>query len=433
MTGMSKFKPVLLAALAGVFAFASTAAAQPLSTSMTTRPDAPDDAYEMRYSQGLMVSARLVDEDGAPVAGELVTFHLGADDVDTFQFADAFTSAAGVAVARLTIAKDRHGQDDFAAAAGTPEAPGKLYQVTARYTPTFEDPGCSGDAGVVVDGGVETSYCASEATHEVFVGVETSALTLAPGNELALDEEITLYATLVDENGDAPASGDEVDGNTEKPIAGRTVTFFYDLDGNGSPSLDERLGTADTASNGVAAFTFSADPAYVVAGDFATGLHAQFGGDDKYSIAGASARLLVHPGAPDPTRTLLVVDPDTLPSDGLSTATITATLVDAYANPLGVDAPSYDVGFETTQGVIGDVDYDPVTGRYETTLRSTAGTGTAEVTVLVDGAAGASVSVEFTPYGCDCDASSRSSTSGTLVLALLLLSMRTLTSRRRQR
>ena len=103
---MSKLSVSSFAASLLVFSLlvgGSTAAqAQPVSTTLTLNPLAPDDAYEMRYSQGLMVSARLTDEDGAPVAGELVTFHLSSDDIDEFQFADAFTSADGVAVARIT-------------------------------------------------------------------------------------------------------------------------------------------------------------------------------------------------------------------------------------------------------------------------------------------------------------------------------------------
>ncbi|MCP4501021.1 MAG: hypothetical protein GY822_13765 [Deltaproteobacteria bacterium] len=436
---LSRFSVFVASSFLVAFASFATfsAHAAPLGTQLQMRPNDATEPYEVRYSQGVMVSAKLTDDEGNPISGKLVTFHLsqeGGGAIATlaeFQFADAFTAADGVATARLVIAKGMHGQADFAAARASVDLPGLPYQIVARYIPTFLPDACQSDggivdvdAGIIGDGGViADEYCASETAYELFVAVENSSLTLAPGNELALEEEITLFATLVDGNGDAAASGDQVDGSVEKPISDRSVTFFYDLDGNGSPSLDERLGTAQTASNGVAAFTFKADPTYVVAGSFETGLHAQFGGDDHYSIAGASARLLVTPGAADPSRTLLSAEPLELPSDSSSTTVITAILVDAFANPLSVDSPVVDVTFATTQGKLGDVEYDPVTGHYLTKLQAPAQTGTAVVTVSVDGEEGASVDVTFLPFGCDCDAGGNSTAPSLLLFCLLLLGL----------
>jgi len=93
----------------------------------------------------------------------------------------------------------------------------------------------------------------------------------------------------------------------------------------------------------VAAFTFTADPAFVTAGDFDAALHAEFPGDDRYGVARTSTALLVRARGPDAARTIVEVDPSTLAANGADTATVTVKLVDGDGNLLGPDADEHDV------------------------------------------------------------------------------------------
>ena len=428
------------------------AAADP--TTLAANPAQGGQAYVARYSTSVVVQAQLL-EDGAPLAGALVGFYaqrLGDVDggdtalTDPFLFADGFTAADGVVTARLKLIAGAHGQSDFIAAPPGPNSPGEPYRLRMVYVGDLPegDPGClpvvdAGvpDAGIVdaggdpdggpTDGGTLDAgdpdagpppvvpTCSSETTIDLYVASETSNLVLAPGNEVSLGESIPLIATLTDADGDEPPEGETV---TAKPLAGRTITFFYDLDGNGSPAANERLGTSQTNGNGQAVFDFVADPTYVVAGVQTEGLHAQFGGDDQYGLSGASARLTVFAGGADPDRTLLTASPTEIDSDAISTSVITAILVDAFNNPLDLDAPEEDVVFTTTLGTIGEVERDIVTGDYTAILTSSREPGDAVVTIEINGVAGASVTVRFLGGSCDCD---QTGSGGEGILALLAL------------
>lgn len=428
---------------------AASAHAEP--TTLVANPADPGAAYVARYSTSVVIQAQL-EEAGAPLSGALVGFYarrIGESDggstalTDEFLFADGFTAADGVVTARLRLIEGAHGQDDFIAAPPSPNSPGEPYRLRMVYVGDLPegDPGCipptPTDGGVnVADGGPndggpadagpppEVPTCSSEVEVDLFVSSETSTLVLAPGNEVSLGDSIPLIATLTDEDGDEPPEGEN---EVEKPIGGRTITFFYDLDGNGSPASNERLGTAQTNNNGQAVFDFVADPTYVVAGVQAEGIHAQFGGDSQYGLSGASTRLTVFAGGPDPDKTLLSAEPAELPSDGFSTSTITAILVDEFNNPLDIDSPDEDVNFTTTLGEISDIERDIVTGDYVAVLTSSREAGDATVTVEVDGVAGSTLTVRMIGGGCDCDQASGQGWStllGALFLGALLLRRR---------
>lgn len=427
----------------------SVAHAEP--TTLVANPADPGEAYVARYSTSLVVQAKL-EEAGAPLSGALVGFYarrVGDSDggstalTDEFLFADGFTAADGVVTARLRLIEGAHGQDDFIAAPPSPASPGEPYRLRMVYVGDLPegDPGClppaPTDGGVDIgDGGPadagpppEVPTCSSEVEVDLFVSSETSTLVLAPGNEVALGESIPLIATLTDEDGDEPAEG-EVE--VEKPIGGRTITFFYDLDGNGSPASNERLGTAQTNNNGQAVFDFVADPTYVVAGVQPEGIHAQFGGDNQYGLSGASGALTVFAGGPDPDNTLLSAEPQELPSNGFATSTITAILVDAFNNPLDLDSPDQDVNFTTTLGEISDIERDIVTGDYVATLTASREAGDAVVTVEVNGVPGSSITVRMLAAGCDCDQATGEGWStlwAAFVLGALLLRRRRIVAR----
>lgn len=396
-------------------------------TALAPNPDEGGAAYTARYSQAVSLTARLTEADGAPVAGRRVSFFLrrGDDDATEFLVEDPVTDAAGYATARLVLV-DGFRNQSFVAAAPTAEVPGERYVVRVSFPGDPEATGCDVDAGPApdagpADGGVEP-LCESEAEVELFVALETSTLVLEPGNEVVLGESIDLIATLTDANGDAPTAGTAVDGNQPKPLAGRTVSFYYDADGNGRPSAAERLGAAETNANGVAVLEFLADPAFVRAQNEEAGVHAQFGGDDQYALSGAQQSLVVTPAAPEPANTLLEVTPDELLADGFSLVEVRATLVDPYNNQLGPDDELYDVSFTTDVGTLeGTAERDPLTGDYLQQLKAPRKGGTATVQVHVDGVAGPSKEVRFLDRGCGCQGAGDSAPLAGLALFTLLV------------
>ena len=389
-------------------------------TTVMVRPEAPGDAYVARYSQAVLLSARLLDDSGAPVAGRRVSFFLQhqGEESSRFLIFDPFTAADGVAQARLVLTAGSHGQADFLAGVPGPDSDGEPYEVIVRFAGDVaaDDPACAVDAGVLVDGGVpadggepEVLLCPSEDTLPLYLAVETTTLVVAPGNDGALGSALTLIATLTDPNGDAPQEGDAVDGTEPKGIEGASVDFFYDLDQNGSPSLNERIGTATTNRDGQAVIDFVADPAVgVVAGLYDRGIHAQFGGDERYGLSGGAAALTITPGEPDATRTLLTADVTEVPADGFSEVAITATLVDVFNNPIGVDAPPADVSLTTSLGeIVEPPELDLLTGDYHAVFKAGFEAGTATVQVVVNGEPGATLDITLLeqPF-CNCDAAS---------------------------
>jgi len=393
----------------------------------------PGGAHVLRYSQGVLVRAGLIDDEG-PVAGERVSFTLTHDaSGESFVVDDPLTDALGVATLRLTFVDGRYGGQAFVADDPTADQPGEPYTITARFLGDLDadDPACApGDGGVVDAGALR---CSSETTGAIFLQRENVALAVQPGNVVPLGGEITIAATLVDENGDAPLAGTDVDGSDELPVDGVSIAFFFDLDGNERPEAGEILGTATTDASGVARLDFVADPALYPSGDFAQGLHAQFGGDERYAIAGATGRITVEGGAPVPANTVIEAEPEEAPADGDSRIVLTAILVDEGQNPLGPEAPPVSVHFTSTLGTVLEEEalYDVLTGQYTQEVRAPEQGGAATVTVVVDGVDGATRTITWTDTGCACSETARTPTVVEASFALGLVWL--VASRRRER
>jgi hypothetical protein len=398
---------------ASLLIFASLLAlkAAAVPTSLMLRPEQPEQPWAASYSQAVMLRARLLRTDGQPIAGERVAFRLQRGDENSdFLIEDPVTDAEGFATARLTLVNGRHGGQTFAGRPATPEQPGERYLVKARFRGAPFAEGCDElDAGPAPDGGAE-ALCDAEDALELYVGLEKSTLVIAPGIELQLGDVVQLVATLTDDNGDAPVAGTASDGTSPVALTGRRVGFFYDVDGSGSPQENERIvcantgvGHALTNADGRAACEFFADPAFIRTVNVLDGIHAQFGGDEQYSLSGASQAIRVRAGRPDAERTLLAVTPDEARADGFSLLVVEARLVDEENNLLSLDDPSYDVAFTTDLGTLeGAVEQDPLTGHYRQTLKAPRQPGDATVQVLVEDVQGSTAQARFEGGGCSC-------------------------------
>jgi uncharacterized protein (TIGR03382 family) len=387
--------------------------------------------YSARYSQGLNLELLLTTPEGTPLDGTqacrtaaspdaacALTVELradGTDDVVLITAPDVVVDAAGRARARLTLVDGRHGGAAFASA---PE--GLPHTLTVRFfgagipLPDATDPECAAGADDVVDG----RLCPQSATSTLAVFPEVPALEFAQDVVMGLGETVTVFASITDETGDADLAGEAVDGTASKALAGLPIRFAYDVDGDGRPSADEFFPEAVlTNEDGIAAFDFTADPTFVVAGIAEAGLHAEFAGDARYAIARTSTRLTVNASAPDPARTIIEVTPDSIAANGADEAVIRVRLVDEGGNILGADSPPADVAISTDLGRLLDtVERNPLDGTYGQTLQSGRAGGVATIRVTVDGEAAGEVTVTIVGReGCTC-----SGVGGTAPLAFVL-------------
>ncbi len=409
------------------------------SSKVTLTPGSP--SLSARYSQAVALEATLAKDgvalDGSSACDEpstvlvelcRVRFELvpaSGGDIILITEPDVVVDAAGRARARLSLVDGRHGGASFQS---DPE--GFDYTVTARFLgagipqPDVSDPDCQDGAPDIDDG----TLCPQVGVATLSVTPEIPALEFAQDIIMNIGERVTLAASLVDETGDADAAGEAVDGTAEKALEGVSIRFFYDVDADGRPSADERLGEAVTNAAGVAAFEFFADPSFVTAGVFEAGLHAEFPGDARYALARGSVRLTLNAGGADPAATIIEVSPKTLNGNGVDEAVITVRLVDENGNILGPDSPDADVVVSTDLGrILDDVERDPLDGTYGAVLRAPRQGGTATVTVTVDGEAAGSATVDIIgKQGCTCGSSTLSGSA----LALLLMP---LVRRRRRR
>ncbi len=390
-----------------------------------------DTSLSARYSQALNLELNLHTPDGAPIDGTAacpgracaLSVELRPDrggDVVLVTEPDVFVDAAGRARARLTLVDGRHGDARFESA---PE--GLAHTLTVRFRgagvplPDVTDPECAAAAADVIDG----RLCPATATATLLIFPEVPALEFAQDIEMGLQETVTLFASIADETGDADVAGDAIDGSARKPLAGIPIRFAYDVDGDGRPSAAEFFpDAAITNDDGVASFSFTADPAYVVAGIAEAGLHAEFAGDARYAIARTSTRLTVNASTPDPARTIIEVTPDSLDANGLDAAVVRVRLVDTNGNILGADSPVADVAMTTDLGRLLDVvERNPLDGSYSQTLQAGRAAGTATVVVTVDGAAAGEASVELIgPSGCTCASAGALDPLGWVGVALVL-------------
>ncbi len=422
---MSTARPgaAALALLGCVLGSAPPAAAQ--VTTLTVRPEAPGEAYEARYSQAVLITVQLDGPEG-PLAGEQVVIEVQAEGADApVTLLPSPTDGQGRAIARLTLVNGRHGGASFPAA-----EQGLPYSIRASYAGTADEdePACAADAGVPEADAGPSGTCPSEGEGQLLVTLENVVLQLEPGNMAALNEEMTLIATLVDANGDAEVGGTAIDNDEPKPIAEASVAFFFDLDGNERPSADERIGASPTDANGIAVLTFLVDPAIFPAGEAEEGLHVQFGGDDRYAIAGASGRVSIEAGGPDPDRCVIEIDPPDaeLIADGTATLTLVGTLVDEANNILGIDAPDHEVSFTADQGTVllEGAERDVLTGTYSQGYRVPDVEGDATVTIVVDGVAGNTRTLTFEGTGCACVSTRVRAPAGLAALALVAFTFR---------
>lgn len=389
-----------------------------------------DESHSARYSQGLNLDLTLTTPDGSPLDGTacpdapctlVVELQPAAGgDVVLVTAPNVFVDAAGRARARLTLVDGRHGGATFAAA---PE--GLDYTLTVRFfgagvpLPDVTDPECAAGADDVDDG----RLCPQSATSTLKVFPEVPALEFAQDIVMGLGETVTLFASIADETGDADLAGEALDGSARKPLAGLPVRFAYDVDGDGRPSADEFFPDAVlTNDDGVAAFDFTADPTFVVAGIAEAGLHAEFAGDARYAIARTSTRLTVNASAPDAARTIIEVTPDSIEANGVAASVIRVRLVDENGNILGADSPPADVGITTDLGrLLDSVERNPLDGTYSQTLQSGRAGGVATVRVTVDGEAAGEVTVTIIgPEGCTCHGVGGSAPMWAAAIALAL-------------
>jgi MYXO-CTERM domain-containing protein len=392
-----------------------------------------DPPTSAEYSQGVALQIALSDTGGAGLDGTAACGDEPCRVVVTMRAADGsgalvqvtepdvVVDAAGRARARLVLVDGRHGGATFR---GAPD--GFAYTLTARFAgagtplPDADDVDCQPDAAVTADG----RLCPAQATTTLLVLPETPALAFAADLEVSIGDTVTLAATLTDPNGDA--SGDDVDGPGPRALGGLPIRFAYDVNGNGRPEFidGELLGEATTNELGVAAFSFTADPAFVTAGDFDAALHAEFPGDERYGVAQTSTALLVRARGPDAGNTIVEVDPTTLPADGTATATVTVKLVDSFGNLLGPDSDPHDVAIATDLGLLqDDVERSPLDGFYRQRLRAQRRPGTATIAVTVDGDDAGSVELVFEgdAGGCACSPTSSSGSPVDVAVAAFAL------------
>lgn len=423
----------LLAVLTASLTPVSARAAE--ATAVTVGAPSP---AEPRYSQAIAVTAHLARASGAAIAGtecqnngagqpcrvEVSIARASAPD-DVAAVFDPPTDTNGDALVRITFVDGRYtiGGQPFDFVADDTGAP---YVLTFRFRGKGDGLITEPDCTTPDTGGL----CPSLATVEVPLFLETAEISLGAGLEGGLGDTITLSAELQDPTGEAAAGGTDVDGNAPLVLAGRSVAFFYDADNNGRPDASELIDRADTNASGVASLTFTLNPDFVRAGTFENGIHAEFGGDDRYGVARASARLVVRPGSLDVASTILEADPKEIPADNFTKTTIRARLVDRFNNPLDETSEPHELVFTTTAGrLLGEVERDPATGTYSQELQAQIKPDTATVSVTIDGEEGPAIDVVMTGEegGCSC-ASAGAPLSG---LALVVLAV-VRTCRRRQ-
>lgn len=391
---------------------------------------------EARYSQGVNVEVLLRDATGAAIDGACDPDGIGLDpcvvvvevaptgsidpaEIISVTAPDVVVDASGRARARLTFVDGRYGDTRFVA-----DAEGASYTITARFPgngPRATDADCQEGAAGVANG----QHCPSTVSTTILLFPEVPALIFTQDVDIALGDTVTLAATLRDDTGNAELASADLDGSGPLLLEGLPVRFFYDASGDGRPSASERIGEAITNAFGVAAVEFTALPPDVVAGSNPAGLIAEFPGNDGYALARTSVALTVSSAAaPDPARTIIEVTPDVISLDAASDAVVRVRLVDANNNILGADAAARDVVISTDFGrLIDGVERDALDGSYSQVIRAPRETGTATISVTVDGVAAGSIqlAVEGPAGGCTCaNTTTLAPTAGVLVLVAVL-------------
>ena len=423
--------------LAGIVSAAPARAAQ--FTALTI--DAPALA-QPRYSQAIEVVVHFsLATDGAAVPGTAcaqgcrVQVAIGPESTPGtfFSVSDPIVDAAGAASTRLAFVDGRYGTDSAFVGADD-GAPWVLRACFLGYgvapgTPCQPSPAAACAVGAVED--ANGDLCPSSTTRTIALFPEIPSLALGLGFEGQLGTEIVISAEVSDATGDAAAGGTDVDGPQPTLLVDVPVQFFYDADNDGRPSLNESLGTTNTNAAGVASMTFLLDPLYVRAGSYDNGIHAEFSGDDRYGVGRSAARLVVRPADVDLGKTIIEVEPDSIPADNVSVALVRVRLVDVFNNQLDETSDAHDVQITTDLGrLLDQVERDPTQGFYSVELQSTRAPGTATVTVTVDGTEVGTATVEMVGESCRCahggttDAANAHAAASALALLAAMLARR---------
>ena len=420
-----------------VFAGPAHAAQRTLLTveAPTLPGGAPLAVGQPRYSQAVSVVVHLALEDGTPIGGTVcspacsVIVNIGPadggdDELIVVNPQGFVTDTAGAATARITFVDGRYREGS----AFPSSADGVPYTIDAVFLgagagQVQTNPDCVASAVEDVDG----DLCPARAAITTALFAETAEIAPALGLQGALGDELTLSAELADPNGDAALGGTDVDGAGPLLLAGRTVTFFFDVDKDGNADGDtEIVGTAETNQAGVASLAFTLDPDFIRAGEYAGGLQAEFGGDGRYGVARAGSRVVVRPADVDVARTILEVTAATLPADGVAQSTITVRLVDLFNNTLDETSEAHDVVITANDvGLLLDsIALDLLTGVYTQVLQARRIDGTVTIGVTVDGVtAPATVAIVIEGAG-GCRCSSAASAPSLVGLCLLLVALR---------
>lgn len=213
-------------------------------------------------------------------------------------------------------------------------------------------------------------------------GTPTATVTYAPGAASAEGSTITATAHTVTAGGSTPVTVAvrDINGNPLGAAgAGRTVAMTTNLGTISAPATDNGDGT------------YTAILTSPRAGTATVGFRLD-------ATAGTATDAVEFvPGAADPATSTITADPTSITADGVSTSTLTVTLLDAEGNTVS-DAGDV-VGLTTTSGTLSAVT-DNGDGTYSATLTSAVIAGSATVAFTVDGTpATVDASVEFTAGG----------------------------------
>lgn len=366
---------------------------------------------DVDYSDAVLASVDL-SAGGSGLAGQRIDFFLSNTDHD-LGFSPGSLLGTGsdgsAGPLRIRFVDGAYGVDHLFAA----DPDGLVYTLEARFSQT-------------VSGGV--TYTASHTSVELRLHREPVVVQLLPEHTATLGDPLEVFATLLDQNGDAEESGSGTSGRVARTIAGATIHFYCDLNGDGDwGDLDEALGTAPTNGDGVAVLSFDTTPygGLPRAGLHADALRAEFSGDDRYKFSAGVGDLRLEPAALAVDRTRLTATPASAIADGYSQVLIEATLIDRFNNALGPDADFHAVVFTASAGTLLDnVLLDPLTGRYTQQLEAPTASATARVSISVDDTAGPSIEVAFTPGECGCRGATAPAVTLPLLAGLALLAAR---------
>lgn len=358
--------------------------------------------------QGVCLPEAQVSKDpceGRETAEECVGRGEPDAEHSTFTVAPASVAADGASVATLTVTLNDRFDTPVAAEAVTLTVDGEGHVLT----PT---------EGTTDDEGVFTATLTSSVVgpREVLASFEGGSLTAvvtftagAPDLELST---LTVSTPAVLANGAAQATltATLLDADSH-PVSGVDVTFAATGDNN---TLTVVAGTTD--ETGVATAQLRSTTAE------AKSLTASFGSPAQ----SLEAVVTFIPSAPSSTDSLFVASPTTLVADGVATTTLTATIIDGYANPI----PNLEVAFASSNEqdslslTTGTTDADGVVTLTATSTRSGVKTYTAtfgdaltrtvEVTFLPGAPDAAKSTFKATPSSVAADGTTAATLSATI-------------------